>query len=275
MTLSAPFVLRSVGAEVELVNGETDPFFRGRPSEPKPDNLSELKDRVIDKDLDFGVAFDGDGDRAVVVDDRGEFLSTDRLGILIASSLIERDGGGLVLANVESSMAVEDVLVPMGARVKRIKVGHTFLTLEAKQEGAVFGVEKSGHLIVPEHVLFDDAIVAPLEVMRIISSTGRSLSDMAGEIPQYFTSSKAFKCSDERKFEVVDQLSREISERHERVNTQDGVRIDMDEGWVLIRCSNTSPVIRMTIEARSRESMDQIQDKYTRILEEAIVRTDI
>ncbi len=274
MTLSAPFVLSSVGAEVELVNGETDPFFSGRPSEPKPKNLGELKDRVLDLGLDFGVAFDGDGDRAVVVDDKGTFLSTDRLGILIASSLIERDGGGLVLANVESSMAVEDVLIPMGARVKRIKVGHTFLTLEAKQDGAVFGVEKSGHLIVPEHVLFDDAIVAPLELMRILASKGRKLSEMVSEIPQYQSDSKTFKCSDDRKFEVVEGLKQELLKSEERVNVMDGVRVDMEEGWVLVRCSNTSPVIRMTVEARSADSLNRIVDRYSKLIGEAIERMD-
>ncbi len=272
MTLSAPQVMTAVGAEVELVNGETDPFFRGRPSEPKPDNLVEMKDRVLEKDLDFGVAFDGDGDRAVVVDDTGRFLSTDRLGIIIASNLVAKNQGGLVLANVESSMAVEDVLVPIGARVKRIKVGHTFLTLEAKQHEAIFGVEKSGHLIVPEHVLFDDAIVAPLEVMRIINSEGRKLSEIANEIPQYETDSKAFNCPDDLKFQVVYNLREELKKTKEKVNDMDGVRVDMEEGWVLIRCSNTSPVIRMTVEARSKASLKKIADEYSSMLEEEIER---
>ncbi len=274
MTLSAPHVLRSVGAELELVNGEMDPFFSGRPSEPKPKNLSELRDRVVDRKLDFGVAFDGDGDRAVVVDDQGEFLSTDRLGIIIASSLIKRDGGGVVLANVESSMAMEDVLVPMGARVKRIKVGHTFLTLEAKIEDAVFGVERSGHLIVPEHVLFDDAIVAPLEVMRILSLEKRSLSEISIEVPQYHSDSIAFKCGDDIKFSIVEELQKELTATHENVNTMDGVRVDMDEGWVLIRCSNTSPVIRMTVEARDDVSMKRIIDDFSKILRSSISSTE-
>lgn len=271
MTLSAPHVLGNVGAELHLVGGDPDPYFSSRPSEPKPENLKELNDMVIDKNLDFGVAFDGDGDRAVVVDDRGEFMSTDRLGIIIASSLIKRDGGGNVLANVESSMAIEDVLVPMGAKVKRIKVGHTYLTLEAKQIGAVFGVEKSGHLIVPEHVLFDDAIVAPLELMRILASEGRRLSDIASEVPQYDTYSKAFDCPDDIKFDVLEDLKIDLSKSEDRVNTMDGVRVDTDEGWVLIRCSNTSPVIRMTVEARSESSLKMICDRYSGLLTEAIV----
>jgi phosphomannomutase len=167
-------------------------------------------------------------------------------------------------------MAVEDVLVPVGARVKRIKVGHTFLTLEAKQNGAIFGVEKSGHLIVPEHVLFDDAIVAPLEVMRIICSQKRKLSDIANEIPQYETESMAFNCPDELKFQVVDSLKDELKKTREKVNDMDGVRVDMDEGWVLIRCSNTSPVIRMTVEARSEVSLKKIVDEYSAMLQEEI-----
>lgn len=270
MTLSAPFVFDKMGIRTELVHGEPDPFFNGRPSEPKPANLGKLKDIVIDKGLDFGVAFDGDGDRAVVLDEKGEFLSTDRLGILIASSLVKRDSGGTVLANVESSMAMEDVLVPLGAKVKRIKVGHTFLTLEAKKENAVFGVERSGHLIVPEHVLFDDALVAPLELLRILNYDRRPLSEIAGEVPQYHSDSYAFDCSDDRKFQVMGSLVDEMKASHDRVNTMDGVRVDMDEGWVLMRCSNTSPVIRMTIEARTEKDLQRIRDDFSKVLKEAI-----
>jgi len=266
MTLSAGRVLRAAGLDVRMVNGERDPFFRGRPSEPKPENLGRLRELVLDEQLAFGVAFDGDGDRAVVVDDAGEFLSTDRLGIILASSLVKRHGGGMVLANVESSMAVEDVLVPLGARVKRIKVGHTFLTLEAKKEGAIFGVERSGHLIIPEHVLFDDAITAPLELARILKEEGKSLSGLASGVPQYPSLSRAFDCPDSIKFRVLDELREEFIEAYDRVNTMDGVRVDLDDGWVLIRCSNTSPVIRMTVEARSDGKLRSIEREFGEIL---------
>lgn len=270
MCHSAPFVLSAVGVNVVNVNGEVDPFFRKRPSEPKPKNLHELRDRVIEGELDFGIAFDGDGDRAVVVDDKGRFMTTDRLGIIISRELVKENNGGVVLANVESSMAIEDVLVPMGAHVKRIKVGHTFLTLEAKETGAIFGVERSGHLIVPEHVLFDDAIVAPLEILRIISKTAKKVSEMVDEVPQYPSEAEAYDCSDKIKFKVVDHLRDDLMKEYERVNDQDGVRIDTDDGWVLIRCSNTSPVIRMTIEARNDEILDSMKKSFGSLLEKKI-----
>lgn len=270
MCLSAPFVLVAAGANVELVNGDVDPFFSKRPSEPKPKNLQELKETVVREGLDFGIAFDGDGDRAVLVDDRGRFLTTDRLGIIISRDLVKENGGGVVLANVESSMAIEDVLIPMGAQVNRIKVGHTYLTLEAKETGAVFGVERSGHLIVPEHVLFDDAIVAPLEILRIIAKTGKKVSELVDEVPQYPSEAEAFDCSDGTKFQVVEELKEKLKGKYERVNEMDGVRVDTDEGWVLIRCSNTSPAIRMTIEARSDDILKRMKDTFGSMLVEMI-----
>jgi phosphoglucosamine mutase len=270
MCHSAPYALAACGARVELISGMVDPHFRNRPSEPKPENLLELKDAVLAMDLDFGVAFDGDGDRAVVVDDKGRFLTTDRLGIIIAKALVEESEGGIVLANVESSMAIEDVLVPLGAEVKRIKVGHTFLTLEARETGAIFGVERSGHLIVPRHVLFDDAILAPLEVLRILTSKGRKLSELVDEVPQYPSDAEAFECPDNEKFQVVEKLKEELKKEFDRVNEQDGVRVDTDDGWVLIRCSNTSPVIRMTVEARNDDRLRSMMDMFGSRLREKI-----
>lgn len=270
MCLSAPHVLKASGIDVVGVNSDVDPLFSKRPSEPKPENLEELRTAVIENGLNLGVAFDGDGDRAVVCDEKGRFLSTDRLGILIARNIVQRKEGGTVLANVESSMAIEDVIEPLGASVKRIKVGHTYLTLEAKKTGAVFGVERSGHLIVPEHVLFDDAITAPLEIARILLEEMRPLSELADEIPQFESKALSFKCPDQVKFDVVESLKDQLMTEHGRVNDMDGVRVDMDDGWVLIRCSNTSPVIRMTIEARDAGSLKRLEEEFGVLLEKYI-----
>ncbi|MFW3146890.1 MAG: hypothetical protein ACMUIE_08785 [Thermoplasmatota archaeon] len=274
MCLSAVRVLEAAGSSVVPINSEVDPHFSQRPSEPKPKNLGKLRDAVLDGGLSFGVAFDGDGDRAVVVDDTGRFLSTDRLGIIIAKDLLGEEGGGLILANVESSMAVEDVLEPLGAVVKRIKVGHTYLTLEARENGALFGVERSGHLIVPKQVLFDDAIVAPLEILKILSRTGYRLSEIADGVPEYPSDSSAFDCPDNTKFGVVEELRTDLTASFGKVNTMDGVRVDTEEGWVLIRCSNTSPVIRMTVEGRSQASLEALKVEFGKILKEAIDRIE-
>jgi phosphomannomutase len=167
-------------------------------------------------------------------------------------------------------MAMEDVLVPLGAKVTRIKVGHTFLTLEAKERGALFGVEKSGHFIIPGYVIFDDAMAAPLELLRVVLETGRPLSDISGEVPEYPTFQEAVGCPDAVKFQVVSDLLASYRERFDRVSDMDGVRVDMDEGWALVRCSNTSPVIRLTIEARDEGSLRRMVSTFKEDLTSAI-----
>ncbi|MDG6225366.1 MAG: hypothetical protein QCI82_07625 [Candidatus Thermoplasmatota archaeon] len=270
MCLSAPALFDALGLEHIDVNCDVDPTFSSRGSEPRPEALTGLRDAVVDEGLSFGVAFDGDGDRAVVVDDKGRFLSSDRLGALIAAHLVKEKGAGEVLANVESSMALEDVLVPLGAKVTRIKVGHTFLTLEAKLRGALFGIEKSGHLIIPGYVLFDDAITAPIELLRILSSGDVPLSSLVDKIPQYLSHSEAMGCDDAVKFKVVEGLRERYLAEFENVSTMDGVRVDLDEGWALIRCSNTSPSIRLTAEARDDISLKRLSERFSNDLSEAI-----
>lgn len=270
MCLSAPALFEALEVEHIDVNCDVDPTFSARGSEPRPEALTGLRDAVVDGGLSFGVAFDGDGDRAVVVDERGRFLSSDRLGALIASHLVTEKGGGEVLANVESSRALEDVLVPLGAKVTRIKVGHTFLTLEAKLRGALFGIEKSGHLVIPGYVLFDDAITAPIELLRILSSMDVPLSSLVDKIPQYPSHSEAMVCDDADKFKVVERLRERYLGEFENVSTMDGVRVDLDEGWALIRCSNTSPSIRLTVEARDDVSLKRLSEKFRNDLSEAI-----
>jgi phosphomannomutase len=268
--LSAPRVFSALGVKARGINIEVDPTFSGRPSKPDPSNLKEMEDTVKKEGLEFGIAFDGDGDRAVTVDDTGRFLSSDRMGLIIARDLVLENGGGVVLANVESSMAVEDVLTPLGADVVRIRVGHTFLTLEAKKRKALFGMEKSGHIIVPHHVLFDDAMVAPLELLRIINKEDKPLSEIGRSIPQYPSFSKAFDCPDENKFSVVKSLTDDLKDEYDSVNTMDGARVDTDRGWVLIRPSNTSPVIRMTVEGRNEDGMKAMADDFNKRLTEKI-----
>jgi phosphomannomutase len=270
MCLSAPALFSALSVPHTDVNCEVDPTFSARGSEPKPKRLTELRDAVVDGGLMFGTAFDGDGDRAVVVDDKGRFMSSDRLGVVIAKHLVEENGGGEVLANVESSRAMEDVLEPLGAEVTRIKVGHTFLTLEAKERGALFGVEKSGHFIIPRHVIFDDAMTAPLELLRVVLSRGKPLSSIADEVPEYPTHSEAVDCPDDVKFSVVAALAKTYREKFARVNEMDGVRVDLDKGWALIRCSNTSPVIRLTIEAMDKPSLDGMVTEFMNDLSSAI-----
>jgi len=260
-TLSAPDVFSSLGLELVTVYCDTDPLFLGRPSDPKPKNLTKLIEAVQDHHCDFGVAFDGDGDRAVIVDNTGKVLSADETGILIGKHGLTRKEG-TIIANVECSKAIEEQLEPLGYKIKQIPVGHTFLTIEAKLENSPLGIESSGHIIIPSYFLFDDAIVTPLKIAEILNNSDEVLSDLVKRIPTYPIYKEEIECSDKIKFDVVEELKIELTKEYERINTLDGVRVDLEKGWVLIRPSNTSPLIRMTIEADDQKEIQSMIEVF-------------
>lgn len=268
--LVAPEVFNSLGMETIELYCDVDPFFPNRESEPTKENLQTLSKMVVKNKADFGIAFDGDGDRGVIVDNKGRVLSADPVGIIIGKDIFS-NREGVTVANVESSMAVEKELEPIGSRVDRIPVGHTFLTREAKKRGALLGIERSGHMIMPEYFLFDDAMLIPLKVAEILSKSTKSLCEFVDEIPIFPKETFNFKCSDYKKFQVIDELRKRFSEEFEKVNILDGVRVDLENGWGLIRASNTSPVIRVTVEADTKEHLEKLSKLFNHALKEKLI----
>jgi phosphomannomutase len=250
---------------------DVDPKFPNRESEPTPESLTKLSETVVSQQADFGIAFDGDGDRGVIVDNTGRVLSADPVGILLGEDIL-KNKKGIVLANVESSMAVERVLEPLGATVNRIRVGHTFLTLEAKKQDAILGIERSGHMIMPEYFLFDDAMVIPLRIAEILSKIDEPLSQMVDRLPNYPKDTKNYDFPDNKKFIVIDNLKNKFTDEYDKVNTMDGVRIDLEHGWGLIRASNTSPVIRLTVEADSENELNRLMTLFNNELKDQFDR---
>jgi phosphomannomutase len=261
MTLSAPEIFTTLGLHMVPVYCDPDPTFSQRPSDPKPKNLTTLVETVKQQQCDFGVAFDGDGDRAVIVDNTGKILSADQTGIILGKYGI-KEKKGTIIVNVECSKSVKEQLEPLGFTIKQIPVGHTFLTLEAKKEHAPLGIESSGHLILPEYFLFDDALVVPLKIAEILEHVKKPLHELVSEIPMYPTKKEEIECADEIKFNVVQQLKQKLTKEFEHVNTMDGVRVDLPDGWILIRPSNTSPIIRLTTEADNETILQDLTTQF-------------
>ncbi len=264
--LNAPDIMRAVGFDVVEVFCKPDPSYPTRDPEPADEHLGELKKVVVEQGCSFGVAFDGDGDRAVIVDDLGRTLGADVSGTIMAQHLVENGRPKMVIANVESSRVIESVLEPMGVEVMRIKVGHTFLTLEAKKHNAAIGIERSGHIIVPEVFLFDDAMVVPPVLGRVLADHGGKLSELVDALPKFNTRAVKVDAPDETKFDVIERLQEKFKAEYDKVNTMDGARVDLDKGWVLIRASNTSPMIRLTAEADTEEDLDALIEQFEKVL---------
>ncbi len=268
--LSAPDVFSSVNnIEETVIFGDVDPAFSGRGADVEVKNLEKMRDKVLDIGADFGAAFDGDGDRVGIADDRGRILNSDQIAFVLAKEIFSGKKGTMIV-NVECSMAIERQLGSLGIEILRIPVGHTFMMQKAKETGASLGEENALHFVMPEYFPFDDAIVVPLKIAEILSRTGRKLSDIVDEFPIFPKKRVPVDCPDDVKFDVVERLKKKFSEQYEKVNTLDGVRVDLDDGWVLVRASNTTPIIRVTSEAVDEKTRDGLLDKYVKIVEDEV-----
>ncbi|MFX0171730.1 MAG: hypothetical protein ACFE9L_07410 [Candidatus Hodarchaeota archaeon] len=268
--LSAPAVLRAIGLEVIPLFCTVDPSFPNHPSEPNEKSLQFLSERVISEDADFGVGFDGDGDRAVIVDDNGRVLIADITGLILAKFLLkEEKEPKRVIINVECSLALEKVLSPF-ALIERIKVGHTFLTAEAqKKPDTLIGIESSGHMVFPNIFLFDDAMLIPLMLAEVLSCQKAPLSKLVNELPQLYKRKIAIDAPDGIKFIVIAQLLENFRNTYDKVTSIDGIGIPFGtESWVLIRASNTGPKIRIIVEAESEVQANGLLTKFQQQLVE-------
>jgi phosphomannomutase len=219
----------------------------------------------VTEKADLGVAFDGDGDRAIFVDDTGKVIMTEQSAILFIRDIMKTQRGPVV-ANIECSDIIEDEVKKYGEKVFRVPVGHTFLVQETKKHKAVIGVEESGHICVPKFFWFDDAIINSMYMAEIVSKMGKKLSEAVKELPSRLFERIEIKCSDETKFQVINKIKTKAMETYKNTNTIDGVKIIFSDSWALIRASNTSPILRLSIEARDQKRLDELKQEMTKLI---------
>jgi phosphomannomutase len=263
--LLVPKILKKIGVKASFLFDWPDPTFSNRDPEPKPESLAALSKRVLKEKADLGIAFDGDGDRAMFVDDTGRVIMTEQSAILFIRDIMQTQKGPVVV-NIECSDIIEDEVKKYGEPVFRIPVGHTFLVQETKKHNAVFGVEKSGHICVPKFFWFDDAIMNSIYMAEIVSKMGQKLSKVVKELPTRLFKRIEINCSDQTKFEVIDKIKQKAIEMYENMSTIDGVKIVFPDSWALIRASNTSPILRLSIEARNQKRLDDLENEMTRLI---------
>ncbi|MEM5797771.1 MAG: phosphomannomutase/phosphoglucomutase [Candidatus Aenigmatarchaeota archaeon] len=264
--LIAPKLFKKAGFNVVAINENIDCTFPNRNPEPAADPLKELKKAV--ENADMGIAYDGDGDRMVVVDEKGEMLSPEQISYILLTEIMKRHPGPIV-ANVECTRAIDEIVQRFGQKLYRIRVGHTWLVDGIKRYNAVFGVEVSGHYIVPWLLLFDDALAISLYFACIVSESKKPLSSIVDDVPVYPHRRINFECPDEIKFKVMQRLEEKLKKEFD-INTLDGIRIELEKGWILIRPSNTSPLIRMTIEAEDERELKRIERRFVDIVKNEI-----
>ncbi len=245
-----PLVLQQMGCRVVTINADPSGFFPGRPPEPIDENLSELKAMVISLKADLGIAHDGDADRMVAVDEKGQFLGGDQLMALFAKRFCKKRA----VVTVDASMAIDDFV---DVEVIRTRVGDVFVSEEVKRSGADFGGEPSGTWIFPDHTFCPDGILAAARMAEITSE--KRLSEQRKDVPTYPIKRGAESFRLDERTKVLKCLENEMGAvDHVQLLRIDGYRLEFEDGWALVRPSGTEPKIRYLAEARTEKRTDEI-----------------
>lgn len=256
--------LGQLGCRVETVNAQPDGSFPGRPSEPTAENCESLATLVGGSDADLGIAHDGDADRTRAVAADGTYLSGDATLALLAAATADR--GDRVAVPVDTSLAVADHLAERGIETEYTPVGDVHVAA-ACADGAAFGGEPSGAWVFPAETLCPDGPLAAVKLVAMAAS--EPLAVRLADYEPYPIRRDALECAD--KTAVMDRIRTRIRERYDddRVRTLDGVRVEADSGWFLLRASGTQPLVRVTAEARDATDATKLFEEARALVEEA------
>jgi len=256
--------LHATGCDVETLNAQRDGRFPGRPSEPTAENCQTACVVVEATDADLGIVHDGDADRMMAIDERGQFVSGDALLALFGRR--EADAGDRVAVPVDTSLLVADTLAEVGADVTYTPVGDAYVAAETANPGVVFGGEPSGAWIWPEQTRCPDGPLAACTLAALVGAEG-SLSAMVDGLPAYPIRRDSVRT--DAKEAVVEHVAELAHERFETVSTLDGIRVETDAGWFLVRASGTEPLVRITAEARNADDADDLFDTARDLIDRA------
>jgi len=264
----APRLFRELGCEVVELYCESDPDFPNHHPDPvKVENCQDLIRVVKSERADLGIGLDGDGDRLGVVAEDGRIIWGDLLMILYWREILPRHPGIDCIVEVKCSQALIDEIVKLGGRPLLYKTGHSLIKAKMKEIGAIFTGEMSGHMFfADEYYGYDDALYAAARLLRILSNTDRSMSELLADVPRYWTTPEIrVKSSDTEKFQVVEKVRERFRKEYEVIDV-DGARILFPDGWGLVRASNTGPELIVRYESRTKEGLKRIEDELCSFL---------
>ena len=254
-----------LGCEVTPLYCDVDGMFPNHHPDPsKPENLDDIKHAIGDKALDLGLAFDGDGDRVGIVDDRQNIIWADRQMMLYAADVLERKPGAQIIFDIKSSTNLEHFIEQHGGEPLMWKTGHSFIKAKMKETGAELAGEMSGHIFFKERWYgFDDGLYSAARMLEILSKRNQSSSEVFAELPDSINTPELQIMFEEGEhYKFMEQFKQHANFGDANIITIDGMRINFADGWGLIRPSNTTPCLVLRFEANSQAALDDIQAKF-------------
>lgn len=252
-------LLKLLPGEHHTIFTDVDGSFPNHHPDPTVEkNLDHLKALVRDKGLDFGIAFDGDGDRIGAVDGEGRVIWGDQLLMILAGPVLDEQPGATIIADVKASQTLFDRIGEMGGQPLMWKTGHSLIKSKMKETGAPLAGEMSGHIFFKHRWYgFDDALYASVRLIESVAASGKSLTQLRTEMPtSVSTPELRFPVDESRKFAVVEEVRDRLSADGASVDSTDGVRVKTNEGWWLLRASNTQDVLVARAEATDQRGLD-------------------
>ncbi len=259
--LAAPYLLREIGCRVTTINANIDGTFPSRPPEPRPENLRELTSTVRVVNADVGVAYDGDADRSIFVDEKGEIHWGDRTFALIEKYFLQNNPGETIVTPVSSSYLIKEIANQYDGKVVWTRVGSIIVSHEMKKLNAKLGGEENGGVFYAPHQPVRDGAMTTALILGIMAKTDKKLSELLAELPLYYIEKDRLECPDELKERVLEEFIRQVKDM--TIDTIDGAKIWFsDKSSILIRPSGTEPIYRFYAEGKTRNRAVQLINEY-------------
>ena len=262
-------IISKLNIEPIYLNDKSDGSFPVHNPDPNVDsNLIGLKNTVVSEKCDFGVAFDGDGDRVGIVDELGNTVESDKLIAIFSRYIMPNTYNKRVILDVKCSKALEEDIIRIGAKPIMVKNGSAFIETEISERDILVGGEYSGHIFFRDKYYgYDDGIYAGLRLFEILSNTDKKCSELSEGYNKYFNTPEIkVATTDEKKWDIVNKVKNYVITKNYMYIDIDGVGVTFDDGWALIRCSNTGPNITMRFEAKTEERLENIKSEFTNLV---------
>ena len=257
--VTAKKLCENLSCDVHNINEEINGDFPGRGSEPTPQNLDELSKLVVDTNSNFGIAFDGDGDRSIFCDETGKILTGDSSALLLCDYLLQQYPNSQVVTCLNSGNIIENIVEKTNSHVVRTKVGSVEVSRRMVNDDALVGYEENGGFMFGNHNHVRDGAMTLALMLDLLSKSQLDLSQNIKNLPPSFTTKTKIECSLEKSKIVISELLKEFPDS----NTSDGIKIQVDkDNWVMIRPSGTEPIIRIYGESNSQQNLDSLISNF-------------
>lgn len=264
---TAPAVFKRLNVDVTEMYYELDGTFPNHEANPIDEkNIKDLKKMVLKKGADIGLAFDGDADRCFLVDEKGEAVNPSLLTALIADRELAKRPGSLIIYNLISSRAVKEIVEERGGKSLRSRVGHSFIKAMMAESGAIFGGEHSGHFYFADFWRADSGMLAALHAIAALGSSNKSLSQLLKPYARYVASGEINSKVSDGNAIMADLKARYSQAPGVSTDELDGLTVNGDTWWFNVRASNTEPLLRLNVEAKTEAQMAKVRDEVLALI---------